>query len=138
MHNAHCKMQNNDPKEASGVSVSLADFREAVIRYGEFVLTDASAANQYYDRFIGALRKLSGAGDEGMLALTSLLDDRDLGVRATAACYLMNYRTEAAQRVLREAAGMQDRAIGLLAVATLKRWEKGYYLDPNTGKETNQ
>jgi len=123
-------------KNLKAASANLSDFRDAVIKYSQFMLSDPPTANQYYDRFIKALRQLSRAGDEGMSALATLLDDNDVAVRVMAATYLIRYRTKAAQEVLKVAAKMQDRAISMLAIVTLKRWEKGYYLDPETGNET--
>ena|SRR6266436_596653 len=110
-------------------------FVDAVLQYGEFIFKDSRIANKHYARFIEALKQLNRFGDDGLSALACLLDDGRLAVRTTAACYLVKYRTDSALGVLREAAKAKDRAISMLAVATLRRWEMGYYLDPATGEE---
>lgn len=113
-------------------------FADSVIKHGELMLEDSVAANCYYRKFVRAMGRLSQFGDDGLLALAGLLDDGRAIVRVTAACYLLNFRTGHAVKVLKAASTTKDRGLSMLAIVSLKRWEDGIYLDPATGKEVNR
>jgi hypothetical protein len=118
------------------LSQSVDAFVVSILQYGEFILKDSRITNRHYADFTRALKRIVAYGDDGLSALAKLLEDDRIVVRATVACYLIHVRTERAKNVLEETAKLEDRAIAMLAVATLERWEKGIYLDPATGKET--
>ena len=123
-------------KHTRKIAELVETFVVSVLKYSEFILKDSQIANRHYDYFIQALKRTAAYGEEGLIALANLLDDDRIVVRVTAACYLIHFRTEKALSVLEAAAKLENRAIAMLAFATIKRWEKGIYLDPATGKET--
>jgi hypothetical protein len=112
----------------------ISAFETAVLKHSEFMFKDSDAANKQYDIFVEALRQLNKIGDDGLSALVKLLDNDNIVVRVTTACYLIHYRTDEALMILSEAAKL-DRGIAMLAQITLKRWQLGRYLDPASGKE---
>jgi len=118
------------------VAEMVETFVVSVLKYSEFILGDSRIANRHYDDFVEALKRIAAHGEEGLTALACLLDDERIVVRVTAACYLVHFRTTRAMSVLQEASKLENRAIAMLAFATMKRWEKGIYLDPATGKES--
>lgn len=122
-------------KDTRTIAELVETFVVSVLRYSEFILKDSRIANRHYDDFIEALKQIAAHGEEGLTALARLLDDERIVVRVTAACYLVHFRTKRAMSVLHEAAKLENRAIAMLAFATIKRWEKGIYLDPATGNE---
>lgn len=123
-------------KDSRKIPELVEAFVVSVIKYSEFILKNSQIANQHYDAFIQALNQIAAYGEEGLIVLANLLDDDRTVVQVTAACYLVHFQTEKAMSVLKEAAKLENRAIAMLAFATIKRWEKGIYLDPATGKET--
>lgn len=122
-------------KNTQNVTKLVQGFVVSVLNYSEFILKDSQTANRHYDEFIDVLKQLALHGEEGLIALAKLLDDDRIVVRVTAACYLVHFRTEKALSVLGAAANLEDRAISMLAIVTIKRWEKCIYLDPATGNE---
>jgi hypothetical protein len=125
----------NMHRDTRAISELLETFVLSVLKYSEFILKDSQMANRHYEDFIEALRQIAAHGEEGLAALAGLLDDERIVIRVTAACYLVHFQTPRAMSVLQEAAKLENRAIAMLAFATIKRWEKGIYLDPATGKE---
>jgi hypothetical protein len=123
-------------KDIRSIAELVEVFAVSVLNYSEFILKDSRKANRHYDDFIKAMKRIAAHGEEGLTALANLLDDERMVVRVTAACYLVHFRAHKAMSVLREAAMLENRAIAMLALATIKRWENGVYLDPATGKET--
>src|SRR5262245_18716338 len=117
-------------KDTRNIAELVETFVDSVLKYSEFILADSQIANRHYDIFSRALKGIAAHGDKGLVALAKLLDDPRIVVRVTAACYLMHFRTEAAKNVLEEAAKLENRAITMLAIATLERWARGIYLDP--------
>jgi len=110
-------------------------FVDSVLMYGDYILKDSNAANRHYENYIKALNHLNEYGDAGLSALANLLNDDRMVVRVMAASYLIHYSTDKALNVLNEAAKARDRAISMLAIITIRRWDLGWYLDPATGKE---
>ena len=83
---------------------------------------DAETGNKFAIKYIEASDALINAGNEGIEALASLLNDDRVAVRAMAASYLLPFRANEALPVLREAAnGEGITALG--AFMTLQRWE---------------
>jgi hypothetical protein len=109
-------------------------FETSVLKHSELMFNDPGAANHEYDTFISALHQLHNMGDDGLSALSKLLDSKNAVIRVSTACYLIHLYTEKALKVLKSAA-KEDRGIAMLAMMTLKRWELGRYLDPGSGKE---
>jgi hypothetical protein len=124
-------------RDTQTIAELLETFVLSVLKYSEFILKDSRVANRHHDHFIEALRQIAAHGEEGLTALAGLLDDDRIVIRVTAACYLVHFQTDKAMSVLKGAAKLKNRAIAMLAFATIKRWERGIYLDPATGKETN-
>jgi hypothetical protein len=122
--------------------LSIADwinvFVDSVLKYSDLIFKDSNAANHQYERFTEAVRQLGQFGDDGLSKLAGLLNDERIVIRVTAASYLIHFRTDEALRVLRAAAKQENRAVSMLAIVTLKRWETGSYLDPVTGKEVKR
>lgn len=90
----------------------------------------ADPEDKYGDRYLVAFDELRARGTEGREALCVLLKHPRMDVRATAAAFLLRYRTAEARAVLEEAA----RGEGLVAFGaqqTLKGWDEGVWdLDP--------
>jgi hypothetical protein len=116
-------------------SAPIADwiqaFEDAIVRHAEFACKNSTTANRHFDRSIEAWRALSERGDVGLSAIAKLLEHERTAVRVTAATYLLPHRTVEALRVLTAARQAGDP----LAVVTLERWARGFYLDPLTGRE---
>jgi len=85
---------------------------------------DPEAGNAFAKRYIEASKQLLQSGEPGIEALSSLLKDQRIEVRAMTASCLLPYRKEQALLVLREAAKCKG-ITGLGASMTLKRWEAG-------------
>jgi|SRR5271165_5542819 len=125
-------------KRIRSVAECVNVFTDSVLKHGELMCKDSTAANQHNGKYVKALKELYGFGDDGLFALAKLLDDDRVVVRVTTACYIIHYYTDKALTVLK-AAAKEDRGIAMLAIVALKRWELGTYFDPATGKEvTNQ
>jgi len=122
----------NDHQEKANEYITV--FSESVIKHGENMFNNPQQANHYYARFTDALHNLAALGNDGLSALATLLDDDRVVVRVTAASYLVHFKTDKALKVLNTAKN-EERAIAMLAIVTLKRWETGSYLDPKSGKE---
>ena len=113
-------------------------FTVSVLKYSEYVLKDSNIANRHFDNYREALRRIAAHSDKGLVALAKLLDDDRIVVRVTVACNLIHFRTEKAMSILKDASKLEHRAIAMLAIVTLKRWERGTYFDPATGKATER
>jgi hypothetical protein len=114
-------------------------FSGAAAKYGDNIYRDYDLATQHFNDYNKALAKLSTYGDEGLSALAKLLDDDNerLDVRVMAGMHLMLYATDKAIKVLNIAKNL-NRGISMLAIAALKKWEMGFYLDPATGTEVRR
>jgi hypothetical protein len=106
-------------------------FQDAVLGHAEFMSIDSRVANRHFDRSIEAWRALTQQGDAGLSALGELLGHESTDVRVTTATYLLPYRTADALRVLTSAREAGDP----LALVTLARWARGFYIDPLTNRE---
>jgi hypothetical protein len=122
-------------KSSASTMDLVTAFADSVGKYSYYIFKDPKSANRHYRKFTKALRRLALLGDHGFVALGSLLNHENTAVRVTAASYLINYSTEDSIRVLTEAKKAKNRAVSMLAIVTLKRWEMGSYLDPATGRE---
>ncbi len=90
---------------------------------------DARTGNKHAKRYIGAWRRLRSYGNEGLEALSELLDHSRPDVRATAAAFLLRYKTEEALATLREIAKGRGLA-AFEASKAIKRWDEGeWHLD---------
>ena len=106
-------------------------FEESVLKHAEFMSKDSRMANRHFDRSIEAWRALSQQGDDGLSAFSRLLGHESVVVRVTTATYLLPHRTEDALPVLTSAKEAGDP----LALVTLARWARGFYIDPVTNRE---
>ncbi|RKG60827.1 DUF2019 domain-containing protein [Corallococcus sp. AB011P] len=90
----------------------------------------ADPEDKHGDRYIAALDELRARGNEGREALCILLKHPRMDVRATAAAFLLRYRTAEARAVLEEAA-KGEGLVAFGAQQTLQGWEEGVWdLDP--------
>ncbi|NOK13163.1 DUF2019 domain-containing protein [Corallococcus exercitus] len=90
----------------------------------------AGPEDRHGDRYIAAFDELRARGNEGREALCILLKHPRMDVRATAAAFLLRYRTAEARAVLEEAA-KGEGLVAFGAQQTLKGWEEGVWaLDP--------
>jgi|SRR5215217_2719534 len=91
---------------------------------------DSRTGNRHAKQYIAALQQLREHGNAGREALAVLLKHPRTDIRATAAGFLLRYRTAEAKAVLEEAA--KEGGIGALdAIMTLRHWENGTWaLDP--------
>lgn len=106
-------------------------FVDAVLKHAEFTCKDSRTANHHFDRSIDAWRVLIESGEAGLCAVTNLLEHENAVVRVRAATYLLPHRTDEAVGVLTAAKQAGDP----LALVTLERWKRGFYVDPLTGRE---
>ncbi|MCP3140061.1 DUF2019 domain-containing protein [Pyxidicoccus xibeiensis] len=91
---------------------------------------DSRTGNKHARRYTAALEQLRLRGDEGREALTVLLEHPRADVRATAAGFLLRYRTAKAKAVL-EGVIKEGGLAAIGATMTLKRWNEGTWsLDP--------
>ena len=103
----------------------VEEFARSVVQQNEAIEAhDPLSGNVHAGRYLEAFRELRRAGDPGLDALSSLLEDERRDVRTMAACFLLAHKTEKALEVLR-ASAQQRGVVGLGAVMTLKRWEEG-------------
>ena len=116
------------------ISGYVSTFENAVLKHSEFMFKDSGLANRHFDAYTKALKQLAELGDDGLSALSRLLDSENTVIRVTTACYLIHYSTSKAIKILK-AAAKEERGIAMLAIVTLKKWELGRYLDPASGKE---
>ncbi len=109
----------------------VAQFAEAVAAQTDAILRgDHKTGNKFAKRYIALFNRLREHGDEGREALAVLLEHQSPDVRVMAAAFLLRYRTEAAQAVLREAAAGEGM-IAFEASEAMKRWKEGtWQLDP--------
>ena len=90
----------------------------------------ADPEDQHGDRYIAAFDELRARGNEGREALCVLLKHPRMDVRATAAAFLLRYRTAESRAVLEEAA-KGEGLVAFGAQQTLKGWaDGGWDLDP--------
>ncbi|NPC70485.1 DUF2019 domain-containing protein [Corallococcus exiguus] len=90
----------------------------------------ADPEDKHGDRYIAAFDELRARGNKGRAALCILLTHPRMDVRATAAAFLLRYRTADARAVLEEAA-KGEGLVAFGAQQTLKGWEEGVWdLDP--------
>ena len=85
---------------------------------------DAKTGNKHQKRYVAAFKKLRLHGDAGLDALRALLTNQRADVQATAAAYLLGYRTDEAKAVL-QAIAKGDGLASFEAEQALKRWEDG-------------
>ena len=119
------------PQQSEQTSDWVQVFQDAVLQHSHFMSKDSRVANRHFDRSIEAWRALSQQGDLGLSALGQLLGHESTVVRVATATYLLPYRTADALRVLTAAREAGDP----LAVVTLARWARGFYIDPLTNCE---
>ena len=82
---------------------------------------DVRAGNRCADKYMRAWRSLRERGDEGREALASLLNCESADVRGMAAACLLRYRTDEAQRVLKEVA--EEKGLAAFGASqALERW----------------
>jgi hypothetical protein len=106
-------------------------FVDAVLKHHEYMCKNSNEANLQYDRLKEAWSELAKHGDDGYSALAQLLSHKSAVVRSMAGTCLIPFRSKEVIPVLKAAASESDP----LALVTLKRWEKGFYVDPFTNKE---
>jgi hypothetical protein len=123
------------PKRPYQTDRTVADwtqiFEDAVLKHSDLMCKDSRVANRHFDRSIEAWRALSQQGDEGFSALSKLLTHESTVVRVTTATYLLPHRAADALQVLTAA----NEAGDPLALVTLARWSRGFYIDPLTKRE---
>jgi class 3 adenylate cyclase len=103
---------------------NVAAQSEAIFQAG------AAPEDTHGDRYIAAFQDLRARGDEGREALCVLLKHPKVDVKATAAAFLLRYRTAEAKAVLEDVA-MGEGLIAFGAQQALKGWEDGTWaLDP--------
>jgi hypothetical protein len=119
------------PRQSEHADNWIQIFHDAVLKHAEFTCKDSRVANRHFDRAIEAWRALSQQGDEGLSSFSKLLGHGPSVVRVTAATYLLPHRTKDALRVLTSAREAGDP----LALVTIARWERGFYIDPLTNRE---
>jgi hypothetical protein len=109
----------------------VAQFADNIgLQNGYMRAGDARKGNQHARKIVKAFESLCERGDEGRNALKELFDDPRTDVRATAACFLLRYCTEEAEKVLLEISTL-DNFTGFEAGECLKRWREGTWeLDP--------
>jgi hypothetical protein len=101
-------------------------FKENVIKQNSAISEGRyTEGNKAAKKYIKAFKSMVEAhGDEGREELSKLLSDKDDGVRAMAAAFLLRYKTAEAEAVLTEiSAGSGMISFG--AGETLKRWAEG-------------
>jgi hypothetical protein len=119
------------PRQLKPTADWIQIFQEAVLKHAELMTTDPTTANRHFDRSLEAWMAVSREGDKGLDAFRKLLKHESIVVRVRAATYLLPHRTEDALQVL-----MSGRDAGdSLALVTLVRWSRGFYLDPCTNRE---
>jgi Domain of unknown function (DUF2019) len=92
---------------------------------------DSKTGNKHAKRYIKAFEQLRLAGNSGRDALTRLFEHESPDVRATAAAFLLRYRTKEAQAVLKVIANSSPSLVAFEAQQALTRWEEGTWaLDP--------
>jgi hypothetical protein len=101
------------------------EFADAVVEQArEISLGNARSGNSHARRYVSAARVLLGRGHDGTESFATLLSHSDASVRAMAAAFLLETRTELALAALRRiAAGVGLAALG--ARMTLQRYERG-------------
>ncbi|MGE6756784.1 DUF2019 domain-containing protein [Corallococcus interemptor] len=109
----------------------VREFAENVAAQSDAIFqAGADPEDTHGERYLAAFDELRARGNEGREALCVLLKHPRMDVRATAAAFLLRYRTAEARAVLEEAA----RGEGLVAFGaqeTLKGWDEGVWdLDP--------
>lgn len=106
-------------------------FADSVVQQTEAIKQgDHRAGNKCAKQYIKMFERLRGVGDAGRDTMLPLLSHPRSDVRATAAAFLLRYKTKEAMAVLRtEAAG--KGLVAFEAAQALKRWEEGAWdLDP--------
>ncbi|RKH71469.1 DUF2019 domain-containing protein [Corallococcus interemptor] len=90
----------------------------------------AAPEDRHGDRYLAAFDELRAQGNAGREALCVLLKHPRMDVKATAAAFLLRYRTTEARAVLEEAARGEE-LVAFGARQTLKGWDEGVWdLDP--------
>ncbi|MFP2902531.1 DUF2019 domain-containing protein [Corallococcus sp. 4LFB] len=91
---------------------------------------DSRTGNKHARKYNAAIDQLLAHGDAGRDALLVLFKHERTDVRATAAAFLIRYRTAEATAVLEVAA--KEGGIGAIdAIMALKHWREGTWaLDP--------
>ena len=116
------------------ISTLIKTFSEGVVKHRENMYSNHVLANQHFDEFRGALKKLVGRGEPGLSALAELFTNPRPVVRVITAMYLISYYPERAipvlERELTDGGRMADTAL-----LGIERWKRGLYIDPVTGKE---
>jgi hypothetical protein len=87
---------------------------------------DPRRSNVHFDKMVDAYRELRSRGSEAQQLLLTLLDDKNLSVRADAACYALEFAPERALPVLTAVEDLPGN-VGATVYMILYDWRSGRF-----------
>ena len=103
----------------------IEEYKSYAVNHGEATLEgDSTVANQNYDKLKTVLKQIKEFGDDGGLALLSLLEDNNQSIRCWAATDSLRFNESKAKKALKKLS-KEDGIIAFDAKMVLKEWRKG-------------
>jgi HEAT repeat protein len=100
-------------------------YAEAALLHGENTLSgNYRETNRQHDVIAAIYRELKSRGEEHVMQLKELINDRDDAVRLWAAAHTLDLCQDVSEKVLEEI-GRSKGLIPLSARTTLREWRKG-------------
>ena len=109
---------------------AIEEYKDYAINHGKAILEgDSDTANQNYDKLKTVLQKIREFGNEGGLALLSLLEEDNQSIRCWAATDSLKFDENKAKKALKKLS-KEDGIIAFDAKMVLKEWKKGTLVLP--------
>jgi len=103
----------------------IAEYRLCAKKHGEATMEgDYKLANENYDKLVKLLQKIRQFGNDGDIALLSLIEDENQSVRCWAATDSLKYDKRKAVKVLKKLS-KEEGIIAFDAKMVLSEWKKG-------------
>jgi hypothetical protein len=107
------------------LQASIDTYRKNAANHGKATIEgDYESANKCHDLLIKALNEIRSYGEEGSIALLSMVDEKNDSVKCWAATHSLKYDENKSEQVLKELS-LEKGPIAFNAEMVLSEWEKG-------------